>query len=81
MQLEIGDWVQAVVSQTEPDFLGEETFIHADPGGIGHVLDELPDGSYEIFFEKTGTITVVHGSELTRLCNAVGEQSDLRSRI
>ncbi len=69
--MQVGDWVQAVEEIAEEDFMGEGTFIHAREGGIGHILDLTDDPeSVNVYFERTGTVSVCHVSEIKRLGDA-----------
>jgi hypothetical protein len=56
--LTVGDWVQAVEEISEPDFMGQEVWVHAAPNGVGHVIGFGDDGWVNVFFEKTGTVCV-----------------------
>jgi hypothetical protein len=72
-QVEAGDWVQAVEVVTE-DLGGGRVLTHAEPGAVGHVLEVLPRGWINAYWERTGTITVCHESEFTVIHSAVQAQ-------
>ncbi len=68
---EIGDWVQATEVITESDFMGQKRWVHARKGGIGHVISVSEDPNWvDVFFERTGTTSICHTSEIKRLGNA-----------
>lgn len=71
MNIDVGDWVQAVSDITEAGFAGQSCFFHARRGGIGHVIELLDTGTAAlVFFERSGTISLCDVSELRRLGNA-----------
>ena len=85
MIFEIGDWVQAGDEINEPDFMGQAVWTHARKNAIGHVLEVLDDGMVNVFWERSGTVTVCHPSEIVRLCGwdakppSLQQSSDSRS--
>lgn len=67
--LQVGDWVQAGVEITEPDFLGQALHLHAQRGGIGHVVQM--DGEWAtVTWERTGTTTDCHLEQLVFVSSA-----------
>lgn len=64
----VGDWVQAIERITEENFAGKALHVHAETGGVGHVLNVESDGWVNVWFERSGTITICHESELRWLC-------------
>lgn len=68
--IESGDWLQATEQIAEDDFQGEDVWVHAECGGVGHALDT--DGDWiNVFWERTGTVCVAHVSQLKRLGGAL----------
>lgn len=70
LSIGVGDWVQAVRDVTEGDFLGHGVWTHASKGAVGHVLGVEADGSINVYWERTGTVTICDPVELARLCSA-----------
>lgn len=62
-----GDWVQAVEQVTEEGFRGEDLWIHAEKGAVGHVLDVVDALWVNVYWERTGSVTVCHVEEITLL--------------
>lgn len=60
---QVGMSVLAAERITENDFMGRETWVHAQPGEAGIVL--LSDGEWlTVTWDRTGTTTDVHASEV-----------------
>jgi hypothetical protein len=73
VKLETGDWVlsaDTVLDGFLPEGLPE---VVAEPGAVGHVL-EVTAWGINVFFERTGIVTICHRDELQFLCRADGEQ-------
>lgn len=67
--LTVGDWVQATEDISEPGFMGFELWVHALRGGVGHVMGVgSAEEMFTVTWERTGTTTDCHASELLRLC-------------
>lgn len=67
--LQVGDWVQATEAITEDNFNGAGVWTHSRAGGVGHVVN-IEDGWPNVYFERTGTVTLCHPEQVRRLCNA-----------
>lgn len=61
--LQVGDKVRAVSVVSEEGFAGSGAFIHAQPKDPGRVYSASGDTA-DVWFERTGTLTVCHVSEL-----------------
>lgn len=61
--LQVDDKVRAVSIVSEEGFAGAGVFIHARPGDLGRVYSTSGDTA-DIWFERTGSLTVCHVSEL-----------------
>lgn len=58
-------WVQALETIEEHDYPRKGyDFTHAKVGAIGHVLQVRRDGLLDVFFERSGGITVVHPDQI-----------------
>jgi hypothetical protein len=68
--MKLGDWVQAVARIAEVDFMGVKLWVHAEPGGIGHVIEVIDENCVDVFFERTETGTICFTHEVKRLCSA-----------
>ncbi len=68
--MRVGDMVQAVEAISEENFNGFTLWTHAASGDLGRVLDVLADGSINVHFERTGTITVCLPEEVRFLGDA-----------
>lgn len=65
--MNVGDWVQATEEITEDNFPEDgETHVHAEKGGVGHVLELLEECVF-VFWERTGTSTLVLPAQLLLL--------------
>lgn len=76
--LDVGDWVQALGVVTEAGFRGADLWEHAQPGDLGHVtmIDTWEgDDTPEIYWERTGTRTLVAPDNLKRVCSYSGQPS------
>lgn len=71
----LGDWVQAEseIGQTLPD---GSYHVCAEPGGVGHVMEEVDSQSCMVWFERSGWTTICHVSEIKLLCDARGENPE-----
>ena len=66
--MDLGDWVGAAEEVVEENFMGEARFVHARKNAVGHVISLTSDPEWvDVFWERTGTITVCHLPELIRL--------------
>jgi hypothetical protein len=67
----LGDWVQALVDQAEeiPEY---GRHLHARKGAIGHTVHIDEEGFPTVYFERSGTSTLVDPLEITILCRADG---------
>jgi hypothetical protein len=63
-----GDWIQAAGS------IEVDGVVHARRGNIGHVLEVGPGNWVNVFWEKSGLVTITHSSEYTWLCRGNGER-------
>jgi hypothetical protein len=84
MKITLGDWIQVTAEQIdEQDVDGHTLGVHVKRHAVGHVLNVAGDGWFDVFFERSGTISIVHESEIKRLCNAnatdveIGQITDL----
>ncbi len=73
--LRLGDWVQSLVKQVE-DIPGIGRHVHTLPRGVGHVVDIDEDGDPTVFFERSGTATMVSPDSVVLLCHADGSRAD-----
>lgn len=66
---EVGDWVQALeeISEVLPS---GDVMHHGLKGAVGHVLEAFDDGWVNVYFERTGTVSICHGDEVLRLGSA-----------
>lgn len=73
--MQLGDWVQAAESLDD----GEGRRVAQ--GAIGHVLEGSVDGDpgvVNVFFERSGVVTICHITELTWLgTSEIGRSPDL----
>lgn len=69
--IQVGGLVQAAEDITEPGFNGQALWTHARRNAVGHVmgmdLDEAGEAWATITWERTGTTTDCHESELIYL--------------
>lgn len=81
MNFSVGDWVQATAEISEPDFIDPQTtWIHARRNAIGHVLEILEGGDVvNVYWERSGTITICFPDELKRLCGCDAGQPTVRT--
>jgi hypothetical protein len=79
-KISVGDWAQVTKPEgiTEPGFMGERRFVHGKRNALCHVMSDAGDGWFDAFFERTGTISIVHESEIKKLCGPDG--SDVGAR-
>jgi hypothetical protein len=65
----VGDWTQAreIIREDHGPLKGH---VHARVGGVGHVLEVLEDGWLNVYWERAGSISICHESEVSRLCGA-----------
>jgi ribosomal protein S11 len=57
------NWVRATALLTERNFLGEDLFVHAEPGDIGTIIDVLDEEWATVLWEQSGTMTDCHREE------------------
>jgi hypothetical protein len=79
MAIKVGDWVNVTAEEIdEQDTEGRSLGALAKRNAVAHVLNDAGEGWFDVFFEKSGTISVVHESEIARLCGPDG--SDVGAR-
>ncbi len=71
--MKAGDWVQATKKQVEEWDEGG-AWCHAEVNGVGHVVEMTTETLAFVYFERTGTLTLVDVDELRVLCNAEGNK-------
>ena len=62
-----GDWVQAVKPIYEENEYGARIAVIARKRAVGHILIVYPDGLVDVYFERSGRITICAPEELVRL--------------
>jgi hypothetical protein len=79
--MQLGDWVQVTVD-TIIDRGGDGSLclVAAEQGDVGHILEEIEPGWYNVFFERTGAVCACGDDELIWLCDADGNQVRLPAR-
>jgi hypothetical protein len=71
-----GEWVHATTRLDEKDFPRDGLcWIHAEPGDIGMVLDSEDAGWVNIYWERTGSVTLCHVDDLRRPVTAITQSS------
>lgn len=56
MVFSVGDWVQAKEQVVEEDC---PELVLAEQGGVGHVLEVIDQAAVNVFWERTGTVTIM----------------------